>query len=329
VPLKYESLHAKCSLRFMKVLYKKAGGSSNRSFGALADVGLPSVQPKQSRRVAALALVIFFPLLGHISSLRADTNSLAAKHENMKRFYEETHKPPPTLAEIKAAAERGDAASQVTLADIYNSKLDYGSALMWYRQAAEQGHTNAQYIVGEMLLNGRPANSNSREPIPADANAAVPWFGRAANQGQVLAQMSLATCYRDGLSVNRDLVEAFKWFALAARQTNALAQKNVEELTLKMRSEEIAVAQSRVDSFVPGKTVELPKPAYLDKLKLSGISGTARKRLAIVNNRTLGLNEETEIKLEGVVVDVKCVEIRDQSVVVQVGPYREELTYRE
>src|SRR5271169_1662241 len=144
----------------MKVIYKKAGCSSDRSSGALParttgrrrklsvrfletsptaqevmiltqfpGAELPSVQSKQSR-AALLALAIFILLLHAVSS-RADTNWLSAKHENMKRFYDETHKPPPpTLAEVKAAAERGDAASQAALADFYNSKQDFTNALL-------------------------------------------------------------------------------------------------------------------------------------------------------------------------------------------------------
>lgn len=274
--------------------------------------------------VMLLALTFAAPLS------RADNDALAAKHANMKRFYEDAHpKPPPTLIEIKAAAEKGDANSQYSLADIYNSQSDFGDALAWYRRAAEQGHTNAQYSVGEFLLNGRLVTANNPTAIKPDANEAVIWLGKAANQGHIEAQINLANCYRDGAGVNQDWIEAFKWYALAAKRTNAVAQKELKELTLKMRSDQAIAAQARVDNFVPGKDIDLPEPAYLGKLKLNGISGRDKNRLAIINNRTMGLNEEADLKLDGKPVGVKCVEIHAESVVLQIGPYRKELNLRD
>jgi len=255
--------------------------------------------------------------------------ALAAKHANMKRFYEEAHKPAPTLVEIKAAAEKGDAASQFALAELYNSQLDYATALIWYRKAAEQGHTNAQYLVGDFLLNGRSGSSTSAHAIPADSSEAVIWLGKAANNGHVQSQVALANCYRDGVGVNLDLVESFKWYSLAARQTNAFAAKSVQDLTLKLRSEQIAVAQAGVNSFVPGQETDLFVPAYMDKLKLNGISGTRHKPLAIVNNHTLSVDESVEIKLDSRMMEVRCLAIGNQTVTVQVGPFRKELQYRD
>ena len=43
-----------------------------------------------------------------------------------------------------------------------------------------------------------------------------------------------------------------------------------------------AAAQTRADTFVPGKDKDLPQPAFLEKLKLNGISGTRRNPLAIL-----------------------------------------------
>jgi hypothetical protein len=268
-------------------------------------------------------------LLGALTPASADPNWLDARHANMRRYYEIAHKPPPTLLEIKTAAEKGDPEAQMELAELYESRLDYANALSWYRKAGDHGYTNAQFNAAEMLLNGRPGNANCPHGIVADANEAVAWLGRAANLGHAAAQATLGSCYRDGVSVNQDLIEAFKWFALASRQTNAVAQKALQELTLKLRSDEIAVGQSRADTFVPGRDTELPQPAYLDKLKLNGISVSRHNRLAIINNRTLGINEDTEIKLDTLTVEVRCLAINQQSVLVQVGPYRKQLQYRD
>jgi TPR repeat protein len=262
-------------------------------------------------------------------SFAGEDPALEAKHENMKRFYEQTHKRPPTLIETKAAAEKGDAPSQFALAEIYNAQSDWANALLWYRKAAAQGESNAEYHVADILLTGRRASNTSPDPIPADLNEALVSLGRAANQGQTDAQITLAQCYRDGTGVNLDLFEAFKWFSLAARRTNAVAVKSVQDLTLKLRSEQIAAAQLWVNTFVPGKETELPVPSYLDKLKLNGISGTRQNPLAIVNNHTLGTGDQAEIKLDTRTVAVRCVSINDQSVLLQIGPYRKQLQFRD
>ncbi len=54
-----------------------------------------------------------------------------------------------------------------------------------------------------------------------------------------------------------------------------------------------------------------------DDLKLTGLSGTAARRFAIVNNQTFAPGETARVKLKDGEVKVLCKEIRDRSVVVQ------------
>ena len=55
------------------------------------------------------------------------------------------------------------------------------------------------------------------------------------------------------------------------------------------------------------------------ELKLNGISGTADHRLAIINNRTFEANEEGVVSTTSGPVRIRCLEIKDDSVLVQVG----------
>lgn len=50
---------------------------------------------------------------------------------------------------------------------------DYREAAKWYRAAAEQGDTNAQYFLGEMYANGRGVSRDRRE--------AMKWLDMAGN----------------------------------------------------------------------------------------------------------------------------------------------------
>lgn len=60
-----------------------------------------------------------------------------------------------------------------------------------------------------------------------------------------------------------------------------------------------------------------PPPQFND-LVLKGISGSKTARLAMINNKTLGVGESASLKLGDRAVKVKCVEIRQDSVMVSV-----------
>jgi hypothetical protein len=60
-------------------------------------------------------------------------------------------------------------------------------------------------------------------------------------------------------------------------------------------------------------------------LALKGISGPKTHRLAIINNRTFEVGEEAELKTGTQTVRVKCVEIRDDCVVVSINGLKQNL----
>ena len=63
-------------------------------------------------------------------------------------------------------------------------------------------------------------------------------------------------------------------------------------------------------------------------LVLQGISGTPTSKLAIINGRTLAEGEQTELTLGGKRVQIRCVEIKADSVTVEVEGSRHELKMR-
>lgn len=66
--------------------------------------------------------------------------------------------------------------------------------------------------------------------------------------------------------------------------------------------------------------------ANFGNLMLKGISGTVEKRLAIINNKTFEAGEEAELRINGQPVKVKCVEIREKSVIVSINGISKELS---
>ncbi len=68
---------------------------------------------------------------------------------------------------------------------------DYAEALKWYRKAANQGHSLAQYDIGSMYYNGEGVNKDVAE--------ALNWYQKAADQGNSLAIYRLKTLAPDRL----------------------------------------------------------------------------------------------------------------------------------
>lgn len=66
-----------------------------------------------------------------------------------------------------------------------------------------------------------------------------------------------------------------------------------------------------------------------EDLILKGLSGTAEKRLAIINNYTFEAGEEYVLRMANGPVKVRCIEIRDRSVVISVNGLTKELRMRE
>jgi len=166
--------------------------------------------------------------------------------------------PPPSnsiaFQETKARAEKGDAAAQTKLAQMYAYGIgvakDEAEAVKWERKAAEQGDAVAQdglaydYDSGQgvdkdqaesvkwrqrALESYRKAaesgNANAQSElgmryhfglwgVPQDYAQAANWLRKAAEQDNSNAQLLLAIMFRDGRGVPQDYVEAYKWLTL-------------------------------------------------------------------------------------------------------------------
>jgi len=66
-------------------------------------------------------------------------------------------------------------------------------------------------------------------------------------------------------------------------------------------------------------TPEVETGANFGFLSLKGISGSKNRRLAIINNRTFEPGEEGELRVNGRIVRVRCVEIREDGVTVSIN----------
>ena len=81
--------------------------------------------------------------------------------------------------------------------------------------------------------------------------------------------------------------------------------------------------------FVPKAPDEKPpEPTVPDIVSLRGISFSDGRKLAIINNHTVGEGEEFSLKFNGQVLKVRCMEIKDKSVVIDSGGATKEIFLR-
>jgi hypothetical protein len=157
--------------------------------------------------------------------------------------------------------------------------------------------------------------------------------------------------------MHRQRFKAVVWsLCLVATQLSAQAAASVEKEKPKPSPEDLTYAPSTFfDNFNEptkfGKDIFFPKTrrfekkievanstvavknetAALSQFVLKGISGTGARRLAVINNRTVGQGETMEVKHNGQPYRVKCEQIKARSVILSIEgfPEKKELQLRD
>jgi TPR repeat protein len=119
----------------------------------------------------------------------------------------------------RAAAEQGDAESQLAYAEFLSSRSSNSKeALQWYRRAAERGNAWAQLKLGDVYLKGLG--------VPVDAEKAIRLYLASAKSGNLHAMTALGDMYAAGVGVPQDLAEAAKWYSRAAKAEDQNAENS-------------------------------------------------------------------------------------------------------
>jgi len=144
-----------------------------------------------------------------------------------------------TVKWFRKAAEQGHTKAQFNLGAMYGNgqgvPRDDEAAVKWYRRAAEQGNDRAQYSLGLMYING--------QGIQQDHKKAMKWFRKAAEQGFASAQFDLGIMYHNGEGVSQNYVQAFKWFNIAGANGNEGGTNNRGLVAIKMTPAQVAEAK--------------------------------------------------------------------------------------
>ncbi len=133
------------------------------------------------------------------------------------------------LAIASKLAEQGHAEAQAMMGVLYERgqgvEANPAKAAEWFRKAAQQGHTGAMFALAMLYLEGRLGKK--------DREKAQHWLLEAARRGMKEAQYNLALLYADASEGHKpDWQQAARWFRRAAEQGYALAQYNLGVLYL-------------------------------------------------------------------------------------------------
>ena len=121
---------------------------------------------------------------------------------------------------------------------------DYNQAVKWWTKAAEQGHANAQYMLGDMYERGQGVGQSDRE--------AVKCYTKAAEQGNAQAQFFVGRLYEKGQGVPLNDVIALSYYILASAGGEARAKIERDRLTMWMSPDQVAEAQGMAREFKIG-----------------------------------------------------------------------------
>jgi hypothetical protein len=114
-----------------------------------------------------------------------------------------------------------------------------------------------------------------------------------------------------------------------AGATNNVSTNASEEVAIPLSVFDVTLKPTK-DPFFPLSTRQ-PVPAATNtapafsiaEFSLKGLSGAAHSRLAMINNHTFGEGESGELVTASGKIKIKCIEIRENSAVISVGPRRE------
>ena len=143
------------------------------------------------------------------------------------------------LRKFRSLAEQGHAEAQNMLGVMYSDGRgvpeDDSEAVKWLRKAAEQNHPEAQLNIGIHYAGGNG--------VPKDEVEAVKWYRKAAERGVAVAQHLLGGMYVMGSGVSQDFVQAYAWLNIVAAQGGEEARENKRILAELMSGEERTRAQ--------------------------------------------------------------------------------------
>lgn len=179
---------------------------------------------------------------------------------------------PGAVERLRALADAGMPRAQMQMAKLYEAgqgvAVDRAEARRWTARAADGGDPVAMHNLAIYYLEGRGG--------PRDDAMAARLLRRAAIAGLADSQFNLAMLYETGEGVDRNLIEAYKWFQIAANNGDLKARSRAVALEAKLSPREVASADRIAQGFAPG--VAVPDEAPL--IPGAGTVAESQRKLA-------------------------------------------------
>lgn len=158
---------------------------------------------------------------------------------------------------LAKAAELGNAAARLELADLGVVKLDAAEKQKLVRAAADQGDAQNQFAEGmdyDMGISGAK-----------DEKEAFKWYLRAADQGHAMAQSMIGGMYMQGRGIAADNVQAYMWLSLT--DAPFIPGQDLNTLAAKMKPEEVEKAKKLAKDWTPVMCRTTPGPCAYPKIQ--------------------------------------------------------------
>lgn len=149
------------------------------------------------------------------------------------------------------AAEQGHVEAQNSLGSIYQAEKRYSEALLWYQKAADHGHALATNNLAYLYDHGLG--------VPQSRKKGHELYMKSANLGWAEAMFNLANMYGAGQLGEVDYYKAYVWCSRSGkyvesgwREVKKRSSQCLKYLNNKLSSEQIAQARKEAESWTPG-----------------------------------------------------------------------------
>lgn len=158
-----------------------------------------------------------------------------------------------SIKNILALAKEGDAVAQNEVGGWYyrgrHVKQNYEEALQWWAKSARQGNVQAIGNMGLCYQTGHGIEADSlkaaklyQRSIKEGNEVLFTQNVKLANNGSVFSNMLVASCYRMGIGVSKDVNKAVPFLIAAAKKDCVSAQRDLALIYLNSKKMQDALA---------------------------------------------------------------------------------------
>lgn len=123
----------------------------------------------------------------------------------------------------------------------HGARSNLPDAVVWLRQAAEDGHLRAQLMLGVLYEDG--------SGVIQDYEQALDWYRLAASQGETVAMYRVGSMLRRGVGADKDLIKAYAWCNIAAARGHQEAAVDRDQIGSQLSPKEMKEAQQQSRTF--------------------------------------------------------------------------------